>query len=560
MKKFLCIILAAALVLGGLFSFASAENGNRDAGTPAAAEDKEYTGKARTSFCLRSKPDENAKRGAEIKKGKAFTMLENTNAEWCRIRCGRYEGYAKKSWLNFDEEPPAPDMPAQGKGKTPLPGQDTDGKVYTGKTKSDFSLREKPDATSKRGRSVTMGKSFTMLENTNDTWCRIRVGKWEGYAKKEWLRFDEEPPRTGDLGMSTETTGAQYYCKAFKPTAVTKEQSEKSKKVGSLKRYQQIYCLEYGEEWSKIQTVDGRCTGYVKTSMLFHFQSLNSFLYPVPGYAQWKMTGYVIMKNAVKVNDSYKYYGGNDLCEGDMVMAQKTGDGTVRLQIRHDFCDLDPKDYEYHDFVDWRSAREGDCIGGFTQYFGKHQGGAYYGHRQHNIRTAMNRMNGTVIRKNEEYSFLENVQPGGSLDGYAYAGITGGEGAAIGGGICHTSTLMYEAALGLPFLITEREPHTPFGNSYAPVEFDATVGAYSDMRFINTLPYDVQVEASYCMQSGIINVRFICMETIAPEILNGWQRTAGESGGSAPDTSAAPDDPAEEEIEEEEILDPDGEE
>ena len=110
--------------------------------------------------------------------------------------------------------------------------------------------------------------------------------------------------------------------------------------------------------------------------------------------------------------------------------------------------------------------------------------------------------------------------------GYEVAGITGGAGSGIGGGICHTSTLMYQAALSLPFQITEREPHTDNGTNYAPLEFDATVGVYSDLRFINTLPYDVKMEAKLYPETGAITVMFICMETVDPEILADWDGSA----------------------------------
>ena len=85
---------------------------------------------------------------------------------------------------------------------------------------------------------------------------------------------------------------------------------------------------------------------------------------------------------------------------------------------------------------------------------------------------------------------------------------------------------MYQAALSLPFQITEREPHTDNGTTYAPLEFDATVGIYSDLRFINTLPYDVKLEAKRYPETGAITVMFVCMETVDPEILASWDGSA----------------------------------
>ena len=124
------------------------------------------------------------------------------------------------------------------------------------------------------------------------------------------------------------------------------------------------------------------------------------------------------------------------------------------------------------------------------------------------------------------YALKEHLKAYLEGKGYQVAGITGGAGSGTGGGICHTSTLMYQAALSLPFLITEREPHTDDGTTYAPLEFDATVGVYSDLRFINTLPYDVKMEALTFPETGAITVRFVCMETLDPQVLAHWNGPA----------------------------------
>lgn len=398
-------------------------------------------------------------------------------------------------------------------------------KVYRGVCRAQFNLREQPEVGSTRLVNIAQGARFIMTENTNDMWCRVRIGSWEGYAQKSWLTFDEEPPRTGVSGLNNTDSGIMYICKVYRRDSyMFEEKDPRSAVVAQPKQYDYLYVMEYADDWCRVQLQSGKATGYMNTASLFHFQSTNSFRYQVPGYEQWRMTGWAILNKDVFINDHSRLYNGNDLCDTDLVMVQKGEDGVCRVMLRQELVPLDEADYEYTPFVDWREAKAGDYIYGYTQYYGKRQGSAWYKNRQNNIRLAMTALNGYVVKKGEEFKYLKAVGPVTAVNGYMEAGITGGDGPAIGGGICHVSTLTYEALLGLPFLITERDPHTTEGNSYAPREFDATVGAYSDLRFINTLPYDVKIETLLCNKSGVINMRFICNETVDPEILRNWER------------------------------------
>jgi hypothetical protein len=66
---------------------------------------------------------------------------------------------------------------------------------------------------------------------------------------------------------------------------------------------------------------------------------------------------------------------------------------------------------------------------------------------------------------------------------------------AFGGGVCQTSTTLYNAALlaGLP--ITERHPHV-FAPTYVVPGRDAAVAQYDiDLRFQNPFPWPIRVEA-----------------------------------------------------------------
>ena len=93
----------------------------------------------------------------------------------------------------------------------------------------------------------------------------------------------------------------------------------------------------------------------------------------------------------------------------------------------------------------------------------------------------------------------------------------GSTGVGIGGGICHTSSLTYFSVISIPVFIYEREPHTDDGTHYMPVEFDATVGAWSDFIYYNILPYDIKQHAFVDPRSGAITVYYECLETKTKE-------------------------------------------
>lgn len=402
------------------------------------------------------------------------------------------------------------------------------------KAKTQFNIRTEASTEADRVANVPLGATVNILSYEEDgVWCRVQYRSKEGYAKVEWLRV-----QGGAVTLPTTNSGAAegsglsvgasedgerlWLCMTRVKFTIREQPDDNARRLRQIKKGAELYCLAWGDDWCLVQTKDGKVTGYAKAKWLFHFQSYNSFENGVPGYEEIRPTGYVVMKADLTISDAKKSYGGNNLNAGDIIFVQKQDDGRLMAQIYRDWDEIPADMCDYYPLTNWREAKAGDMIGGYTQYFGRNQGYVLAPKRKHNIKLAMGFMNGTVMPKGEEYSFLGNIGPTTSGRGYVVAGVTGGSGSGIGGGVCHTSTLMYEAALSLPFLITEREPHTDDGTTYAPLEFDATVGAYSDLKFINTLPYDVKMHTYMNKKAGVITVQFECMETVDAETLANW--------------------------------------
>lgn len=108
--------------------------------------------------------------------------------------------------------------------------------------------------------------------------------------------------------------------------------------------------------------------------------------------------------------------------------------------------------------------------------------------QKHNARLALAKLNGAEIAPGAEFSFNHRVGSWSRDTGYRRAPVSynGTLIDAWGGGVCQTSTTLYNAALLAGLTIEERHPHH-FAPSYCPPGRDAAV-AFSgvDLRVKNT--------------------------------------------------------------------------
>lgn len=117
--------------------------------------------------------------------------------------------------------------------------------------------------------------------------------------------------------------------------------------------------------------------------------------------------------------------------------------------------------------------------------------------QRHNARLAAEALNGQIIRPGSEFSFNHAVKPWTVDRGYVKAPVSfdGELVLAYGGGICQTSTTLYNAALLAGLTIVERHPHV-FAPHYVAPGRDAAVAQYTvDLRFRNPYPWPIRIEA-----------------------------------------------------------------
>ena len=128
--------------------------------------------------------------------------------------------------------------------------------------------------------------------------------------------------------------------------------------------------------------------------------------------------------------------------------------------------------------------------GGYTTYFQPNSC------RQHNIKLALGKFNGLVIRNGETVSFNQIVGPRTRDRGYREAKIIlcGEFVPGVGGGVCQASTTLFNALLLSGVTIDKSYNHSRL-ISYVPVGRDAMVSSAADLRFTNNTGGTIYIES-----------------------------------------------------------------
>ena len=128
--------------------------------------------------------------------------------------------------------------------------------------------------------------------------------------------------------------------------------------------------------------------------------------------------------------------------------------------------------------------------------------------RNTNVRLSCEAINGIVLQPGEEFSFNERVGERTEAKGYkGAAAYNNGEVVEeIGGGVCQTSSTLYNAVLKAGLKTTMRRSHT-FEPSYVTPGTDATVSwGGPDYKFVNNSSTAIGLKASYADQKCTISI------------------------------------------------------
>ena len=118
--------------------------------------------------------------------------------------------------------------------------------------------------------------------------------------------------------------------------------------------------------------------------------------------------------------------------------------------------------------------------------------------RSNNIEISTEKIDGTIVLPGETFSYNQTVGERTIAEGYKEAGAYAGGKVVqdVGGGICQTSSTLYNAALLANLEIVDRSNHM-FLTSYVLASQDATVAWGSiDFQFKNNRTYPIIIKAS----------------------------------------------------------------
>lgn len=139
--------------------------------------------------------------------------------------------------------------------------------------------------------------------------------------------------------------------------------------------------------------------------------------------------------------------------------------------------------------------------------------------RSYNIALSASVVNEKIVESGAEFSFNSIVGNAGKDNGYKLATvISGGKYTqGYGGGVCQTSTTLFNAALLANMNITERHAHA-LKSAYVAPGYDATISSGAlDLKFVN--PYDDSIKIVGAANNGTVTFTIYGNEnTVVPEI------------------------------------------
>lgn len=147
---------------------------------------------------------------------------------------------------------------------------------------------------------------------------------------------------------------------------------------------------------------------------------------------------------------------------------------------------------------------ENVVVASYTTYFNTHDIG-----RNKNIELSAKAINNVIVGSGDYFSFNTVVGPRDEVNGFQPAPeiINKKVVMGIGGGVCQTSSTLFNAIDQIPVKFVERHHHS-LNVGYVPKGRDATVSYGSlDFRFQNTTDVPFLIKATYRKNSLIVEIR-----------------------------------------------------
>lgn len=128
--------------------------------------------------------------------------------------------------------------------------------------------------------------------------------------------------------------------------------------------------------------------------------------------------------------------------------------------------------------------------------------------RVNNVQLSARAFNGKILHPGETLSYNSTLGPVTTRAGYKNAPVIveGDLQPGVGGGICQTSTTLYNALLKADLTVTERSHHS-IPSTYIAKGLDAVIaGDYLDLKFRNDFDYPIYISSSVANKTVYFNI------------------------------------------------------
>ncbi len=157
--------------------------------------------------------------------------------------------------------------------------------------------------------------------------------------------------------------------------------------------------------------------------------------------------------------------------------------------------------------------------------------------RRHNIKTAMARFNGVIIKPGETFSFNEQLGEVDGSTGYKLELVIKAEGTIpeYGGGVCQVSSTVFKSALFAGFPIVERANHSYAVGYYAQIDgygLDSTIyPGVRDLKFTNDTGASILIQTYIDGDDAYVNF-FGTSDGRQVKLENYWRGNYRGAGGT----------------------------
>lgn len=462
--------------------------------TGVLAEDVLYTATVTKDMTIRQKKSTSAKKLGGVEENEVIYVVEYGN-EWTKVEKDGVTGYL---------------LTKNVENLTLAAGYDDEAAAqFVGTAEKSATVREKESKSALRMQSYEAGERVYILELGSD-WHRVVKNGVEGYVLAN-LVVDVAPAREGvtmpesfEQKVSFEHV---YTAEADVNLSIRKEKNSESRLLGTVYEKEEVAVMMIDGDWAYVRK-DGE-TGYVRADHLRYYKRLDPYGPYVPGTVYYPYAAHVTQDVEIRNSET-----------GELLRIAPAGSVIPVSALAEDLSVTLPYDritgritatgsLEMEPCVTWDAAQPGDLLAVFATYYDPQQTTQAQIGRLHNIMQGVERLNGVRFAQGTRFSFNEYCAPYTKGNGYQEGPIvnyTSSNKLGYGGGICQVSTTLYNAILQIPIDVPLHYVHSSYGISYAPLDFDAAVGAGNiDLRLQNTLPYDVRfaLEAS----GGVLTVR-----------------------------------------------------